>query len=239
MMLTFKSFRRSTALALLGLSATLVFASTPAKTKPKTPEELRADYIKRLQEGSFAAPEQTTVGSLWTPGSALGDFNSDYKALHLNDTITILVSVQTTAAQSGTVDSERSFSTNSAITGVMGQSPKALNPLLAANSASVHKGQGSTASNTTFQTALTGQVIGVLPNGNLIVEASRQIFMNNQHENITVRGMIRPVDIGPSNTVASGSLSNLEIEMKGKGIISDGVRPPNPITKALMWLLNF
>jgi flagellar L-ring protein FlgH len=239
MFLNLKSLRQGIALSLLGVSSILVFAATPAKTKPKTPEELRLDYIKRLQEGSFAAPEVTTVGSLWTPGAALGDFNSDYKALHLNDTITILVAVQTTAAQSGTVDSERSFSTNSAITGVMGNAPKALNPLLAANSASVHKGQGSTASNTTFQTALTGQVISVLPNGNLIVEASRQIFMNNQHENIIVRGMIRPVDIGPSNTVPSTALSNLEIEMKGKGIISDGVRPPNPITKALMWLLNF
>ena len=144
MLLTAKSFKHSIALALLCAASTLVFAATPAKTKPKTPEEIRADYIKRLQEGSFAAPEATSVGSLWTPGAALGDFNSDYKALHLNDTITILVSVQTTAAQSGTVDSERSFSTNSAITGVMGNAPKALNPLLAANSASVHKGQGST-----------------------------------------------------------------------------------------------
>jgi len=54
-----------------------------------------------------------------------------------------------------------------------------------------------------------------------------------------VRGMVRPGDIGPNNTVASTALSNLEIEMKGKGIISDGVRPPNFITKAILWLLNF
>jgi flagellar L-ring protein FlgH len=239
MLLTLKSIRQAAGIALLGVSSMHVFAADPPKTKPKTPQELRADYITRLQEGSFPVADQHTVGSLWSAASPLGDFASDYKALHLNDTITILVSVQTTAAQSGTVDSERSFSTNSAITGVMGNAPKALNPLLAANSASVHKGQGSTASNTTFQTSLTGQVIAVLPNGNLVVEAGRQIFMNNQHENIVVRGMIRPVDIGPSNTVASAALSNLEIEMKGKGIISDGVRPPNPITKALMWLLNF
>jgi flagellar L-ring protein precursor FlgH len=82
-------------------------------------------------------------------------------------------------------------------------------------------------------------VIAVLPNGNLVVEAKRQIFMNSQHEDVTVRGMIRPGDIGPANTVASTSLSNLEIEMKGKGIISDGVRPPNLLTRAVLWLLNF
>jgi flagellar L-ring protein precursor FlgH len=110
---------------------------------------------------------------------------------------------------------------------------------LSGSSSSALKGQGSTASNTLFQTNLTGQVIAVLPNGNLVVEAERQIFMNNQHENVTVRGMIRPGDIGPNNTVLSSSLSNLEIEMKGKGIISDGVRPPNPITRAILWLLNF
>jgi len=54
-----------------------------------------------------------------------------------------------------------------------------------------------------------------------------------------VRGMVRPGDISPNNTVASTSLSNLEIEMKGKGIISDSVRKPNPITRAVLWLLNF
>jgi flagellar L-ring protein precursor FlgH len=82
-------------------------------------------------------------------------------------------------------------------------------------------------------------VIAVLPNGNLVVEAGRKIFMNNQHEDVIVRGMIRPGDIGPNNTVLSTALSNLEIEMKGKGIISDGVRRPNPITRAILWLFNF
>jgi flagellar L-ring protein precursor FlgH len=117
--------------------------------------------------------------------------------------------------------------------------PASTNPLLAGQSSSVLKGQGSTSSNTTFATSLTGQVIAVFPNGNMVVQAERQIFMNNQHENVIVRGMIRPGDIGPANTVPSSALSNLEIEMKGKGIIADGVRPPNPITRAVLWLLNF
>jgi len=82
-------------------------------------------------------------------------------------------------------------------------------------------------------------VIAVFPNGSLAVQAERQIFMNNQHENVIVRGMIRPGDIGPNNTVPSSALSNLEIEMKGKGIIADGVRPPNAFTRAVLWLLNF
>ena len=227
------------ATALLGVSSFFAFSQNISKSQAKKPEKLRADYITRLQQTYVPTAEEHSVGSLWTGQGTLGDFSVDYKALHLNDTITIQVAVQTTAAQSGTVDSERSFTSSSAITGIMGRTPAATNPLLSGSSSSALKGQGSTASNTLFQTNLTGQVIAVLPNGNLVVEAERQIFMNNQHENVTVRGMIRPGDIGPNNTVLSSSLSNLEIEMKGKGIISDGVRPPNFITKAVLWLLNF
>jgi flagellar L-ring protein precursor FlgH len=239
MQLRYKLHGSIAVLALLGISAGVVFGASTPKSKSKSAEQLRADYITRLQEKNIPSADEHTVGSLWTAQSPLGDFATDYKAHHLNDTITIQVSVQTTATQSGTVDSERSFTTSSGITGLFGQTPSATNPLFAANSSHALKGQGSTASNTLFQTNLTGQVIAVLPSGNLVVEAGRQIFMNNQHENVIVRGMIRPGDIGPNNTVLSSALSNLEIEMKGKGIISDGTRPPNFLTKALLWLLNF
>jgi len=226
-------------LALVGVSSVVALGQNPLKGHSKTSEQLRSEYIKGLQQRYVPEAEERTVGSLWSAESPLVGFSVDYKAYHLNDTITIQVSVQTTATQSGTVDSERTFSTNSAITGVLGRSPSAVNPLLSAQSSSALKGQGSTASNTLFATSLTGQVIAVLPNGNLVVEAGRKIFMNNQHEDVVVRGMIRPGDIGPNNTVQSMSLSNLEIEMKGKGIISDGVRPPNLLTRAVLWLLNF
>jgi flagellar L-ring protein precursor FlgH len=230
---------RAAVFALLGVCLSSAFSANALNAHRKTPEQLRAEYITRLQQRYVPAEQEHTVGSLWTAQSPLTDFSVDYKAHHLNDTITIQVAVQTTATQSGTVDSERTFSTKSAITGILGKAPVSTNPLLSANSSSVVKGQGATASNTLFATSLTGQVIAVLPNGNLVVEAGREIFMNNQHENVTVRGMIRPGDIGPSNTVPSTALSNLEIEMKGKGIISDGVRPPNFLTKAVLWLLNF
>lgn len=231
--------RQTVAFALLAVSSTVGFGMPGKKADSKTSDRLRAEYITRLQQQFVPAAEEHTVGSLWSADSSFGDISSDYKARHVNDTITIQVAVQTSAAQSGTVDSERTFSTNSAVTGVMGRTPSKLNPLLSANSASALKGQGATASNTTFATSLTGQVIAVLPNGNLVIEAGRKIFMNNQHEDIIVRGMVRVGDISPGNTVASTSLSNLEIEMKGKGIISDGVRKPNPITRAVLWLLNF
>jgi flagellar L-ring protein precursor FlgH len=216
-------------------------SSASAKNKNKKPErDLRADYLKGLHEQYMPPPDPRTMGSLWSAANSLGDLSSDYKARNVNDTIIVQVAVQTSAAQSGNVDSERTFSASSAITGLPGALKlKGVNPLLGANSSSALKGQGSTSSNTTFTTALTGQVIAVLANGNMVIEAERKIAMNNQHEDLIIRGIVRPGDISSANTVPSAALSNLEIEMKGKGIISDSVRSPNPITRAILWLFGF
>jgi flagellar L-ring protein precursor FlgH len=223
------------------LSVALVAGTSAAHARTKkitNPAELRTDYIARLQEQPISATTHT-VGSLWSFGD-VSDLSSDYKARKLNDTVVILVAVQTTAAQSGDVNSSRAFATSSAITGLAGEiNTKGLNPLFNANSNTTLKGSGSTDSSTAFSTSMTAQVIAVLPSGNLVVEAERKIFMNNQHEDVTIRGVVRPNDIGPSNTVPSTALSNLEIEMKGKGIIADSTRPPNRITRAILWLLGF
>lgn len=232
----------SSAIASALLCGAGVLCPVAAHAKPgkkDSPAQLRADYIARSQEQEIPKDAHTT-GSIWTPGGDLADFSTDYKARRLNDTLVILVAVQTTAAQSGDVNSQRAFQTTSGITGLAGDlKTKGLNPLFAANSATQLKGSGATDSSTTFQTALTAEVIAVLPSGNLVVEAQRKIFMNNQHEDVVVRGIVRPNDIGPNNTVSSSALGNLEIEMKGKGIISDSTRPMNPITKAILWLFGF
>jgi len=242
-----KRARKDSRLRQMSICVLLVGALAPGagalslKKSKSNPEQLRKDYIAKLQEQDSHMDSGRTVGSLWSAGgSPLGDMSTDYKARRLNDTIVILVSVQTSAAQSGTSNYQRDFQTASGITGLPGAlKTTGVNPLFNANSSTKLAGQGATASNTAFQTSLTGQVIAVLPSGNLVVEAQRKIFMNNQHEDVTVHGVVRPGDIGPNNTISSAALSNLEIEMKGKGIISDSTRPLNPITKAILWLFGF
>jgi flagellar L-ring protein precursor FlgH len=228
-------------LALLPLGVDVASAhAVTIKPAKKTPQEMRADYLARLHEQYMPPPDARTTGSLWSAANSLGDLSSDYKARNVNDTIVIQVSVQTTAAQSGNVNSARTFATTSGISGLVGGiATHGTDPLLTANSATTLKGQGATSSNTTFSTSLTGQIIAVLTNGNMVIEAERQIAMNNQHEDVIIRGIVRPGDISNNNTIASSQLSNLEIEMKGKGIISDSVRSPNILTRTVLWLFGF
>lgn len=230
-------------LLLLGMVIALYLLTIPAYAKDNKKiddtAKLRADYIARLQQQVAPVVNQQPVGSLWS-NSFITQLGNDYKAHALNDTLVIQVSVQTTATQSADVTSQRTFQTSSAITGLAGGIPThGVNPLLNANSNTQLKGQGQTDANTVLQTNLTATVIAVLTNGNLVVEAQRQIFMNNQHENVIVRGVVRQGDISPLNTIASSQLSNLEIEMKGKGIISDSTRPPHRLTRAVLWLFGF
>ncbi len=225
-----------------GALLAIILASPPAHAgKKKNQMQMDRDqYVARLEQMDLQSSSSHTTGSLWTPDNTLGDLSTDYKARHVNDTIVITVAVQTTAAQSGTSSYQRSVQTTSAITGLAGViNTNGLNPLFNANSNTQLAGTGATASNTTFQTVMTGQVIAVLPGGNLVVEAQRQIYMNHQHENVTIRGVVRPGDISTSNTISSAQLSDLQISMKGKGIIADATRPLNPITKALLWLIGF
>jgi flagellar L-ring protein precursor FlgH len=50
--------------------------------------------------------------------------------------------------------------------------------------------------------------------------------MNNERQHIVVRGIVRPGDVSSENTVQSNTLASLELEIKGKGVVSDGTRSP-------------
>ena len=102
------------------------------------------------------------------------NLQADYKASRLNDLVTILVVQRTTAQATGNVGTQRDFNTSSGISGLAGHiNISGLNNLLTAQSSTKLKGTGSTDASTTMNTSLAGQVIAVLPNGNLVVEAER------------------------------------------------------------------
>jgi flagellar L-ring protein precursor FlgH len=211
-----------------------------AKTTDKDAQQTRAAYIARVQQQEEHALIPTTMGSLWVAGGAYNELSADYKARNVRDTLTLVVLEQTSAQSTGDVNSQRSFSTSSAITALPGKlSTNGVNPLFGATSATQLQGKGETSAGSNLTTTVTGHVIALLPNGNLIVEAERHVLINSQHETMLVRGVLRPGDIGPNNTVASTSLSNLEIELKGKGVVTDSIARPNPIMRTLLWLIGW
>lgn len=236
-MMTTNNISKGILLALLALGCSLV---AQAKPKKQDQQSARDEYIQRVQSQFAPQQEPTTLGSLWTPDGALAQMSSDYKARKLNDTVLINVVHSTTAQTSQDVTTERDFTTSSAITGLAaGLSTKGVNPIVNANSTTKLSGTGKADAGSSMTTSLAGVVIAVLPNNNLVVEAQRKVVVNNQTETVLVRGVVRPGDIAPDNSVPSTSLMNLELELKGKGVVSDANRPPNPLVRALLWVIGF
>jgi flagellar L-ring protein precursor FlgH len=229
------------AVAILGLTGVASSTSIASKLKPgKDPQKTRAEYVARMEQEAPSMPASGSLGSLWIPGGAMTNLQSDYKASRVNDLVTIVVVQKTTAQATGNVGTGRDFNTTSGISGLAGHiSTSGISNLLTAQSSTKLKGTGSLDASTTMNTNLAGQVIAVLPNGNLIVEAERAVTINNQKETMLVRGVLRPGDVAPNNTALSTALSSLEVELKGKGVVSDATRAPNPLVRALLWVIGF
>ena len=64
---------------------------------------------------------------------------------------------------------------------------------------------------------LTAEVIEILPNGNLILEASSEIKTDEEVSTITVTGICRPDDVTPANTIISNQIHDLKIEKSNTG----------------------
>ncbi len=209
-----------------------------ASKRPAKPTSL-ASYIAREQSGQPATPA-LSPGSIWVDSGRMANLSVDYKAMNVGDLIEIVVVQGLTSTNANSVSTARTLNTSSGISSLPGKIKLGgVSSLLGLNSSETLAGKGSAATATNVTTNLSGRVVAVLASGNLIVEAERVINMNNEKQTILLRGVVRRGDIGPSNTVASDSVGDLELEIKGKGVISDGVRPPNRVLRAILNLLDF
>ena len=205
----------------------------------KSPDNTLSQYLAHVQMTETAPPGRT-LGSLWADNGRMAALNSDYKARNPGDLITILVVHDLSSSNTGDVSTDRSFKASSGIDNLPGKlKTGGVANLLGLHSAETLAGKGQATSTSKLRTSLAGRVVAVLPSGNLVIEAERSIVMNNERQNIVLRGVARPGDIGFDDTIVSNTLGNLELEIKGKGVISDGTRPPHAILRLLLRILNF
>jgi flagellar L-ring protein FlgH len=196
-------------------------------------------YLQRMQQSALIARPPSS-GSLWMDSGRLADLGADYKARHVGDLITITVVQNITATNGGSVSSTRNLSASSGISSLPAQLKTAnVASLFSPSSAYSLAGKGQAATTSSLTTSLAGRVVAVLPSGALVIEAERELTMNNERQTVLLRGLVRPGDVAPNGAVASNAIANLELELKGKGVISEGNRPPNIIVRAILRVVGF
>jgi len=115
----------------------------------------------------------------------------------------------------------------------------ALNNLLNQNSSSSLNAQGQSVTNSTITTTLGGEVVDVLPNGMLVIQVVRQLTFNQQTQLIRLRGLVRPEDVNAQNQVMSTAITDMELEVVGKGIVNDATYRQNFVVRFLEKILVF
>jgi flagellar L-ring protein FlgH len=196
-------------------------------------------YLARVRaETTSALPSQ---GAIWTDTGRLTRMTTDVRAMRPNDLISVVVEESLAASTDGTVKNQRASTATSQVSALIGllHAGNALQNLLNQSSANSLNAQGASATNSSLSTTFGGQVIDVLPNGMLVIEAARQVEFSQQTQTIILRGLVRPEDISQQNQVLSTAISSLELEVKGKGIINDYTRRQNPLVRWLQQILVF
>jgi flagellar L-ring protein precursor FlgH len=227
-------------IVLLGVVLNMALAADNKKTTKPPPQTPLDVYVKEAMARS-AESAATTPGAVWITGSRLADAARDLRASQVDDVLTVVVAEQASAVSTGATKTSRVSSTTNSIN-ALGGITRATGPLanlLGTKGDTELNGQGTTSRSTTLSTTLTARVTHVLPNGLLVVEASKDIQVNSERQNIAVRGVVRPADIDPTNSVQSTRLGQLEIRINGKGVVADAIKRPFILWRLLLGLLPF
>ena len=197
-------------------------------------------YIE--QATSRAAPNGGgNSGSIWSPSAPLTDLGRDLRARFVDDIVTVLVTERASAVTRGNVQSARQSSAKSSVA-ALGGITRAKGPF--ANLANLStdtslKGEASTSRETVLNTSLSARVTQVLPNGNLVIEGSKEVIVNTDRQLVSIRGVVRPTDLTGNNVVPSDRVAQMEVRINGKGVVGDAVRRPFFLYRLLLGLLPF
>ncbi|HEY2861237.1 MAG TPA: flagellar basal body L-ring protein FlgH [Terracidiphilus sp.] len=222
-----------------GISAAGKKVKTPEGRTVTPPEASLQSYVQRVR--AQQAAEVRSLGSIWSPNGQLVRLGTDVKAFRLHDVVSIVVSENLAASTDGQVKNARASNANSSLASLFGalKPSSPLANLLNQSSSSGLTAQGQSTTNSSLETTFGAEVVDVLPNGMLVVQATRQLTFSQQTQLIRLRGLVRPEDVSAQNQVQSAAMTDLELEVTGKGIVNDSTYRQNPLVRLLEKLIVF
>lgn len=179
------------------------------------------------------SPSLKSSGAIFQAGYERAWFE-DIKARRIGDILTVLLVEKTNAQKSANTATARDTEIDIPNPTVFGGDVKMFGRKILENdleSQSAFDGEGDSAQSNKLDGNITVSVVGVLPNGNLLVQGEKWITINQGDEYIRMQGIVRPVDIRPDNTVLSTKVGNAQFAYGGTGVLAD--------TNRQGWLTRF
>ena len=177
-------------------------------------------------------PRQVT-GSIFTNGRDLfGDLRSYQTGdVQVGDLVTVLLSETTQASRTSAVATSRTTANDAigvnqmnSIINKIGFGEGFFDGAETDGSEIKSDGSGSAGQAASLTGSISAMVVEILANGNLVIIGEKQLALTEGTEFIRVKGIIRPADIQPDNTILSQRIAHAQISYRGTGELASASR---------------
>lgn len=191
----------------------------PPQFSQSTPDE---KLIAKIQS-------RPANGSLYTSDAAATDLLSDFRARRIGDLVFVDVIEGSTASVSSSAkrsrDSGNIGGLADALGGLPAPSAQVAAGVITAMGTRKFEGQGNTERKSDLRSRVAARVVEVLPNGDLRIEALKNVKINQETEKLLLSGIVRQRDLTGDNVVPTTAVGNLYVELNGKGVASNDNAP--------------
>ncbi|HEB56581.1 MAG TPA: flagellar basal body L-ring protein FlgH [Gammaproteobacteria bacterium] len=197
---------------LVAVSLVMAGCATPKRGDPEYAPAMPVENV---------GPEQPS-DSIYQDSSALF-LLEDIKPRHIGDMLTVMLQEKTDAKKNADTETKKENDLAIASATLLGAPITARNrEILATKLASKYdfKAEADSEQSNSLKGSVTVTVVSVLANGNLVVQGEKWIKLNQGDEYIRLRGIVRPSDINPDNTISSERVANAQIQYSGKGAVA-------------------
>jgi flagellar L-ring protein FlgH len=190
----------------------------------------------------LSEPREETFGSLWEDNSRAFMFE-DLRARRVGDIVVVQIVEQHRGSKKANTTADREANLSAGVSGGL----FGINTLaekfaqyfdVNAETSNDFEGEGSTSREDSLTGTIAARVVEVFPNGDLRIQGKRQVKVNSETQTMTIKGIVRRIDLDTENAVLSSAVANAEITYTGLGVVDD-VQTPGWATRIFNWLTPF
>jgi flagellar L-ring protein precursor FlgH len=154
---------------------------------------------------------------------------AEYRELQINDIITVLVDYRSSMISEGDAEARRNLSLNAVLSDWLAFDGKDIfpapqsrgNPRINGSLQSQYRTESEMELKDSLTFRIAAAVVDIRPNGNLVIEARREIRINEEVWMQSLTGVVRRQSIGPDRTVRSDEVHEMRIEKRERGFVND------------------
>lgn len=203
--------------ALVAVSVVALLSACTIAPEAKPNDPMYAPVVSASVKIPAANP-----GGIYQPGYSQSLYE-DRRARRIGDILTIVLSERTSSSKKADTEIKKDNNISFDEATLLGDAVSLGDYSLSTSLAQTRDFEGEAASDqsNSLNGSIAVTVADILPNGLLEVRGEKWMTLNNGEEFIRVRGLVRPEDIQPDNSVLSTRLADARITYSGTGEFAD------------------